>query len=250
MKAFSQYSKIFSLFLAGISILEVALAHSIQCEAGLRRLSSLGLKPTGRLIYNSEYWEPKKARTAYARLQVSIKSREDIEVLASHLSLGSSQRKANISETISAAFSGTEIVVNLVDFFPAFAKENLGRMPSKAGPNCFHATLSFFSIPVENRQVEATEFLKVLEKSAVPIEDESELRFGDIVLFYNPQRANASDSLDHSAILLGEGLIFHKRDNTQYSPYVIEDLKEVMGTYGHPNTFKFYRLKNLAEDSR
>ena len=82
----------------------------------------------------------------------------------------------------------------------------------------------------------------------VPLKAGLHLKFGDIFLFLNAQLPRNPVALDHAAIYLGSNLVFHKRDNSDYSLYVIDPLESVVGSYGHPNNLEVYRLKKMAED--
>lgn len=229
------------------------LEATVRCR---RVLSLLRMDPDPRLAvtaitpvtYNPMPWSREFEKTGFADLGIYLGSPRASVLAARALSLGHPDLEKRIFAELANTYDGEPILAYAGHLLPKFANLNLGFKPRKSGLNCFHSALKFHDISVDDRKIEREEFWNALETHMVPLKAGLHLKFGDIFLFLNAQLPRNPVALDHAAIYLGSNLVFHKRDNSDYSLYVIDPLESVVGSYGHPNNLEVYRLKKMAED--
>lgn len=122
-------------------------------------------------------------------------------------------------------------------------RARVGTFPTESGPNCFGAVIEAFTGEPISTRTERDTFTAWLEQRQPQQGDATEL--GTILLWHD-----GHNTLQHAAVSLGDGYVFHKEAQTWWSPWQVVHLSVVVERWQHVGAMSAVSLANCVRRSR
>ena len=154
--------------------------------------------------------------------------------------------KESIKEKLETAKKQGKQSIDLMELLPSFVREKIGARAECKGPNCWNTTLNVHNPSTGIRFTSEAQMEEELDRNYSRLGPGETLRPGDVLVIRATDNYGEPPSLDHTAIYLGNGLIFHKRSWLQTDPYAIETFDQKFKTYKNfvETNVQFYRYKS------
>jgi|GEM_PF-6298445 len=122
-----------------------------------------------------------------------------------------------------------ESPISLKEIGPPVMREKTNTYCNYSGPNCWNATLLWFFPQTATRYTSPAEMESTLNSEFHLISRDDQIRYGDVITIR--QSIFGNDLILHTAVYLGNGLVWHKGGARAKYPYVFSTLKNMFRDY-------------------
>lgn len=186
--------------------------------------------PQKTKLYLTEYWEehfPKFNKPyLHKALEVRLRiDRSEVQEVSKKFSMFREPKE--VEKIILSELKGNKSVsVKLEKLLPEFVQDHIHSFALCEGPNCFNAALSASTGQHSVKYVSDQELLQSFKKDFIEVQDFKDLKPGDVISLQ--QR---SGTPIHTAVYVGDDIVFTKNGYSQSSPYQFEKLETMIKSY-------------------